>query len=127
MGIPQFRPWNFGLTGMVVVENARPILGGDPARPPFDTWFLTGRDQLAGLGSSIDVGACVRRIMEGRQDSSMIQGSPEQLAVADSPIKPGGEAEVVGGEILDHAQCGPHLLEAVEHQAECAPDLLIGI
>ena len=65
--------------------------------------------------------------MEDGQDTSVIQGPPKQLTVADPPIEPGGEAEMILGEVLDHAERGPHLLEGVEHQAERVPDLLIGI
>jgi hypothetical protein len=34
---------------------------------------------------------------------------------------------LVLGEILDHAERGPHALEGVEHQADRVPDLLVGI
>ena len=40
---------------------------------------------------------------------------------------PGGEAELILGEVLDHAQRGPHALEGVEDQADRLLDLFVGI
>src|SRR4051794_15562187 len=112
---------------MVVVEDVRPVLDGDTSRPPFDAWLLTGQDDVASLGPSIDIGARVRGIVEDGQDPSVVQGSPGQLTVAGPPIVPGRNAELVLGEIPDHAERGPHALEGVEHQADRVLNLLVGI
>ena len=115
------------VAGMVVVEDERPLLGDDAARPSFDPGLLAGQDDVAGLGPSIDIGACVRRIVEDGQDSPVVQGSPGQLAVAAPPVMAGREAEMVLGEILDHPERGPHPLEGVEDQAQRLLHLLVGI
>ena len=62
---------------MVVVQDERPVLDGDAARPPLDPWLLTGQEDVAGLGPSVDVGARVRRIMQDGQDAPVVQGAPE--------------------------------------------------
>src|SRR5262249_48194983 len=73
------------VTGMMVVEDTRPVLHGDLARPPFDPGLLMGQGDRARLGSSIDVGARVRRMMQDGQDAAMAQGAPQELTVASAP------------------------------------------
>src|SRR5947209_8505759 len=92
---------------MVVMEDVRPVLGGDLPRPSFDTWLFAGQGDRAGLGPPIDVGARVLRIVEDGQDAPMVQGSPGQLAAAGPPIVPGRDAEMVLGEVLDHPSAAP--------------------
>ena len=115
------------VAGMVVVEDERPILDDDATRPPFDPGLLAGQDDVAGLGPSIDIGARVSRIVEDGQDTPVVQGSPGQLAVAAPPVMAGGDAELMLGEILNHPERGPHLLEGVEDQAQRLLHLLVGI
>ena len=115
------------VAGMVVVEDERPILGDDATRPPLDPGLLAGQDDVAGLGPSIDIGARVSRIVEDGQDTPVVQGPPGQLAVAAPAVMAGGEAELILGEILDHAERGPDPLEGVEDQAQRLLDLLVGI
>src|SRR4029077_11826383 len=114
-------------TGMMVVQNTRPVLRGDPTRPPFDPRLLMGQGDRARLGSSIDVGARVRRIMQEGQDAPVVQGAPQELTVATAPVEPGGEAQVIAGEGLDDPARGPHRVEGGEDQAHRLLDLLIGI
>src|SRR3954468_24045251 len=95
---PELLPGDVG--GMVVVDDERPILGDDAARPPLDPGLLAGQDDAPGLGPSIDIGARVRRIVEDGQDTPVIQGSPGQLAVTAPPVMAGGDAKLILGEIL---------------------------
>src|SRR4051812_35919746 len=47
--------------GMVIVQDERPVLDGDPARSPLDPWLLMGQEDAARLGPPVGVGARVRR------------------------------------------------------------------
>ena len=57
----------------------------------------------------------------------MVQGAPEELTVAAAPVEPGGEAQVIAGEVLHDPQRGPQFLEGREDQVHRLLDLLIGI
>src|SRR6478609_3988712 len=115
------------VAGMVVVEDERPILDRDAARPSFDPRLLAGQDDVASLGPSIDIGSRVSRIVEDGQDTSVVQRSPGQLAVTAPPVMAGGDGELMLGEILNDPRRGPYLVEGVEDQAQRLLHLLVGI
>src|SRR3954466_629603 len=113
--------------GMVVVDDERPILGDDAARPPLDPGLPAGQHDVAGPGPPIDIRARVRRIVEDGQDPPVVQGDPGELTVTAPPVMTGGEAELIPGEIPDDPQRGPHSLEGLEGQAQRLLHLLVGI
>src|SRR3954468_14364647 len=122
---PELLPGDVG--GMVVVDDERPILSDDAARPPLDPGLLAGQDDVAGPGPPIDIRARVCRIVEDGQDPPVVQGDPGELAVTAPPVMTGGEAKLIPGEILDDPQRGPYPLEGLEDQAQRLLHLLVGI
>src|SRR3954467_10826262 len=85
--------------GMVVVDDERPILGDDAARPPLDPGLLAGQDDVAGLGPSIDIRAGVCGFGGEGRAPSVVGGDRGELAAPPPAVMTRGEAKLIPGEI----------------------------
>src|SRR4051812_7479086 len=101
---------------MMPGDQERPVLGPDRACSALDPRLLTGQAHKTRLGTSIDIGAGVLRVVQDSQDTAMAQWSPNDLTVSPATPEPGGALEVMVSEVFDDGQGRRRLVEQVEDQ-----------
>lgn len=93
------------------MEDNGPLFTRHRTRATLDPGGFAGPEPRPGLGAAVDVGAGVGRVMQDFEDAGVRQIAPDQFAIVALAPQAGGEAEVLGRELLDDRQGRAALLE----------------
>ena len=113
--------------GVDVVEENRPVLGGDPVGAALDPWGFARPQAGPGGSPAVDIGARIRGVVEESKDPGVASWLPDDLPMVRLPPQTVWEAEARRGEMLDHGEGRGFLLEEGQDEPDGVLDLLVGI
>src|SRR6266480_7466479 len=105
------------VAGMDVQQHNGPILLLHPACVTLDARLFSWERLAAGLGTPVDVGACVHRAVQDIQHPPIAQSPPHQFFRVRPSPQACGKAQVVLGKMTDYRECRAMLLKEREDES----------